>query len=139
MEIYADAVKIEKARPHPRYADGNAKGWEPELIEKTSDEQTLIHVRRQSNDWRTAAYRIDDLEGLHYSNISGGVGANMGRNFLCAYVWCNAMISGELAHSCRHGDGPHRVKVVVTQKGNEEVYSQLTERLLRSQNARRPN
>jgi hypothetical protein len=40
-------------------------------------------------------------------------------------VWCDAMVSGELAHSCRHGAGPHQIKMCVTKKGNAAIWSKI--------------
>jgi hypothetical protein len=38
------------------------------------------------------------------------------------------MIDGELAHSCRYGTGPHRIKICITKTGNEAVYPKILER-----------
>jgi len=32
-----------------------------------------VHVRRHASDWRIATYRLEDLEGVHWDIISGGV------------------------------------------------------------------
>lgn len=83
-------------------------------------------VRRQWNDYRTAKYRLDAIEGVHWDSISGGVNAVAIRPFLHAYVWCDAMLEGELAHSCAHGKGPHRIKVCIVKKDNDpDVFAQL--------------
>src|SRR6266404_6284293 len=90
----------------------------------------VVVVRRQWNDWRTARYRIGDLDGLHMSDISGGINARAPRDFMHGYVSCDGMIDGELSHSCRHGEGPHRIKVCVVQKDNPKaVYKSLKQRL----------
>jgi hypothetical protein len=39
------------------------------------------------------------------------------------------MIDGELAHSCQHGEGPHRVLVCVVKKANKSVWSSVLEAL----------
>jgi len=79
----------------------------------------VVWVRRHFDDYRQAAYRLADLRGWHWSNISGGNRWKANRFYLHAYVMCDAMIAGELAHSCIHGDGPHKIKVCITKKGNE--------------------
>jgi hypothetical protein len=38
--------------------------------------------------------------------------------YLCGYVWCDAAVEGEVAHSCRHGEDPQRIKVCVVKKDN---------------------
>jgi len=85
-----------------------------------------VWVRRQWNDWRQACFRLDDVEGLDFSDTSGGVVARAPRKFLHGYVACDAMLEGDLAHSCRHGNGPHRIKVCIVKKDNsKEVYAKL--------------
>jgi hypothetical protein len=74
----------------------------------TSPDEVVVTVRRQWNDWREARYRLSEVQGLHWDDVSGGVCASAPRSFVHGYVWCYGMIDGELAHSCRHGEGPHR-------------------------------
>ena len=80
------------------------------------ESEVIVWVRRQWNDWRNAAYKIEDVSGYHWDDTSGGVQARANRAYLHAYVWCNEMVKGELAHSCRHGAGPHRIKVCIIKK-----------------------
>ncbi len=65
------------------------------------------------------------LENLHWGDVSGGVNAKAPRRFPHGYVWCNEMIWGELDHSCRHGPGPHRIKVCIVKIDNKEVWPQI--------------
>jgi hypothetical protein len=37
-------------------------------------------------------------------------------------VMCDGMQSGRLAHSCKHGPPPHKVKVCITRKYNEKAW-----------------
>jgi ribosomal protein L31E len=83
----------------------------------------VVWVRRQWNDWRHAQYRLSDISGLHWDDMSGGVQARAPRMFLHGYVLCDGMVSGELAHSCRHGPPPHKVKVCIVKKGNEDAWA----------------
>jgi len=85
----------------------------------------VVWVRRQFDDWRHAAYRMGDLGGLHWSNMSGGLQQRANRQYLHAYVWCNGMIAGALAHSCRHGQGPHRIKVCITKVDNKKTWKEI--------------
>jgi hypothetical protein len=85
-----------------------------------------VWVRRQWNDYRRARYRLSDTQGAHWDTVSGGVAATAPQPFIHLYVWCDEMIEGELAHSCRHGAGPHHVKVCVLKGENEpEAYAAL--------------
>ena len=79
----------------------------------------LVYVRRQPNDYRTAAYRVEDVKGFQFDCITGGINVNLPSGALCGYVWCDAMVEGELAHSCRHGPPPHRIKIVIPKVCND--------------------
>jgi hypothetical protein len=92
---------------------------------KMEIEDPVVGERRQWNDYRTATYHLSDIGDVHWSQVSGGVRASAPRPFLHGYVQCDAMIEGELAHSCQHGRGPHTVKVCIVKKGNEAVFSLL--------------
>ena len=70
-----------------------------------------VCVRRHPNDWQTAVYRLSDIGDLHTDNVSGGVGRKTSHYTWFGYVMCDGALSGEVAHSCRHGPGPHRIKV----------------------------
>ena len=87
----------------------------------------VVWVRRQFDDHRHAAYRLGDVGGWHWSNISGGVQQRANRYYLHAYVMCDGMIAGELAHRCEHGPPPHRIKVCITKKGNEKFWRAIEE------------
>jgi len=89
--------------------------------------RSTVWVRRQFDDHRHAAYRLGDLSGWHWSDISGGVMHRANRHYLHAYVWCDAMIAGALAHRCEHGPPPHRIKVCITKKGNEKFWRAIEE------------
>jgi hypothetical protein len=75
----------------------------------------MIKIRRQWNDWRIAEAPLDKLSGFHWSTFSGGVRAPSPRPHVHAYVSC-ADIVGDIAHSCRHGQGPHSIKVCIVRK-----------------------
>jgi hypothetical protein len=98
-------------------------------VTHTQPDEIIVTVRRQWNDWREARYRLRDIEGLHWTDVSGGVNARAPRALIHGYVWCNGMIDGELAHSCQHGEGPHRVLVCVVKKANKSVWSSVLEAL----------
>jgi hypothetical protein len=41
------------------------------------------------------------------------------------------MIDGELAHSCQHGQGPHRILVCLVKKANKAAWPTVLERVAR--------
>jgi len=84
-----------------------------------------VLIKRQWNDWRCAEVPFEKIEGFHWSATSGGVRARAPQPFIHGYVSC-ADITGEFGHSCRHGQGPHCIKVCITRKDNtEEVWAAL--------------
>lgn len=89
-------------------------------------EQETVRVRRGPQDSFIAEYRLCDVWGLHYDCVTGGIGVPTNRTYLFGYVQCDAMIAGELAHSCSHGPPPHRIKVCITKTGNDkQTYARL--------------
>ena len=84
-----------------------------------------VWIQRQWDDWKEARVRLEDLSGFHWGDISGGVQAVAPRSFIHAYVLCSDFIEGEVAHSCRHGRGPHKIKVCITKSGNEATFSKI--------------
>lgn len=83
-----------------------------------NEDDRRVVVRRQWNGYMEATYRFDQLEDPHWSSFSGGVNAPTPRPYIHAYVMCDGMLDGELAHSGVHGPCPHRIKVCVVQKIN---------------------
>lgn len=101
-------------------------------------EQPHIVVRRQWNDWRRATIEYSRFESPHWSNESGGVRARAPRYYVHGYVWCNSIIEGELAHSCSHGEGPHRIKVcIVKGDNNPSVWHELAKQAGPNPNSRK--
>lgn len=91
--------------------------------ESDANIKPMLNVRRQWNDWRIARVRLRDFSDAHMSDECGGVRQRAPRMFLHGYIWCDAIVDGEVGHSCTHGRGPHRIKVCVLKKDNPpEVY-----------------
>jgi len=87
----------------------------------------VVVVRRRCGDKQRAIYRVEDIAGLHMQEVNGAVAK---RSELHGYVWCNALLQGELAHECARGSGAHRLKVCVLRKDNPPaVYQQLLDRI----------
>jgi hypothetical protein len=89
----------------------------------------VLNVRRQPADWRVAQYDRAHVSGLHWIDVSGGVSATLTHSFVHGYVLCNAMISGELAHSCRHGPPPHSVLVCLLKKDNPAIWPMIEQEI----------
>ena len=85
-------------------------------------QRIVVWVRRQFYQRESAAYDLEDIEGWHQSNVSGGVHAKANRKYWHGYVWCNGMIEGSIAHSCEHGPPPHRIKVCITKNVNRDAW-----------------
>ena len=85
-----------------------------------------VVVQRQWNSWQQGTVKLSDIERPRWDDISGGVQAPCPQPFIFAYTWCNALTSGEVNHSCMHGQGPHWIKICILKKYNSKaVYQHL--------------
>lgn len=91
-------------------------------------EAAIVKVRRQPGDWRLAEYRLADVRRLRWDYIGGGI-QRRSQWHAYGYAMCDGMIGGRIAHSCRHGPPPHRVKVCITKKYNEAVWPLILEKV----------
>ena len=78
----------------------------------------LVRVRRHWNCRRIGDVRLGDIDDLHWARTSGGTGHRSPFVMMYGYVLCDRLVAGTLAHSCVHGEGAHRVKIVVVKKDN---------------------
>ena len=109
--------------PHERRRKEQA---EREAAAIAAEPGLVVWVRRQFNNRRRrAAYRMSDLAALHWSSVSGGKRRRANRAYLHAYVWCDGSIIGAVKHSCRHGPGPHRIKVCITKVDNKTHWREI--------------
>jgi uncharacterized small protein (DUF1192 family) len=94
----------------------------------------VVWVRRTFNSRRSrrAAYRFADVTRLHWSSYSGGKRRRVNRPYLHGLVWCDAMITGVLGHSCRHGPPPHHIKVCITKVDNKSIWPEIERAARRS-------
>lgn len=91
---------------------------------KTEDTMK-VKIKRQPNDWRVGEVPYSKLQNLQWDILSGGVKASTNQYYIFAYVWCD-QIEGVIAHSCKHGDGPHLIKVCITKKNNDpDVFARI--------------
>ena len=89
--------------------------------------EDIVCIRRQWNDWQIASVELSKIENLQWDRFSGGVRVSAPQPFIHGYVWCTD-VDGDIAHSCSHGEGPHRIKVCILKKDNApKVYRRLLE------------
>jgi hypothetical protein len=80
--------------------------------------ETVIRVRREWKSRRIGEVRFGDIDDLHWARTSGGTGHRSPFVMMYGYILCDHLVAGTLAHSCVHGEGPHRIKIVVVKKDN---------------------
>jgi hypothetical protein len=89
------------------------------------DDLTIVTVRRQWNDWKTGTVRFNKLRDFHRRSVSGGVQSPSPRPMLYARMFCDSLLSGEIGHSCAHGQGPHDILVCIVKKDNAKIFADL--------------
>ena len=77
-----------------------------------------VNVRRQWNDWKVGRVQWESLMDPRWDTTSGGVNSRAPQPFIHGYVLCTD-VEGDISHSCRHGQGPHRIKVCIVKKDND--------------------
>jgi hypothetical protein len=98
----------------------------PIPVAALGEEGPLVRVRRDWDDaQREAEFRLDQLRDFHWTDTAGGTGRRAPTELLHAYVWCSDMRSGDLAHSCEHGPGPHNIKVCVPRSPNAVAWKEI--------------
>ena len=80
--------------------------------------ETIVRVRRHWNRRRIGDVRLGDIDDLHWARTSGGTGHRSPFVMIYGYLLCDRLVAGRLAHSCVHGERPHRIKIVVVKKDN---------------------
>jgi len=80
--------------------------------------ETVIRVRREWKSRRIGEVRFGNIEDLHWARTSGGIGHRSPFVMMYGYMLCDRLVGGAPAHSCVHGEGPHRIKIVVVKKDN---------------------
>jgi hypothetical protein len=93
--------------------------------EPKSESDLAVCVRRHPSGGQTAVYRFSDIDGFHRGRVSDGVGRETSHDALFGYVMCDGAVSGAVAHSCRHGPAPHRIKVCIPKTCNKEDWKAI--------------
>ncbi|MEJ0035920.1 MAG: hypothetical protein WDO68_07540 [Gammaproteobacteria bacterium] len=70
------------------------------------DKADTVIIRRKWNAADTTEVGVDTLWDLHFRDEPGGVCRALPRAFLSAYVWCDKLPAGGLAHQCRADPPP---------------------------------
>lgn len=78
----------------------------------------LVSVRRKWDSWEVAEVWVGEVANPLWDIESGGVKETAPDAQIYGYVFCDAIVSGSLAHSCQHGTGPHSIKVCILRKDN---------------------
>lgn len=78
----------------------------------------LVSVRRQWNSWEVAQVYVGDIGNPLWDVVSGGVKESSPEAFIFGYIWCDTIVSGNVAHSCLHGTAPHSIKICILRKDN---------------------
>lgn len=86
--------------------------------DKPVAETDLVSVRRQWNSWEVAQVYVGDVSNPLWDLVSGGVKETSPEAFIFGYIWCDAIVSGSVAHSCLHGTAPHSIKICILRKDN---------------------
>ena len=85
---------------------------------KPVSDMDLVSVRRQWNSWEVAQVNVGEVANPLWDVESGGVKASAPEALIYGYVWCDAIVSGSLAHSCLHGTAPHSIKICILRQDN---------------------
>lgn len=78
----------------------------------------LVSVRRKWDSWEVAEVYVSEVDNPMWDLESGGVKETAPEALIFGYVYCDAIVSGSLAHSCLHGTAPHSIKVCILRKDN---------------------
>src|SRR5207249_2416212 len=70
---------------------------------------------------------LEALYDFHWSTVSGGIGQQTKRPFLCARMSCKHIpVGAHFGHSCMHGPPPHEILVVIRKGGTGlRLYAKL--------------
>ena len=78
----------------------------------------LVSVRRQWDSWEVAQVTVGEVANPLWDLVSGGVKETAPEAFIYGYIFCDAIVSGSVAHSCLHGTAPHSIKICILRKDN---------------------
>ena len=85
---------------------------------KPVDAAELVSVRRQWNSWEVAQVYVGDVSNPLWDVVGGGTKEPSPEAYIFGFIWCDAIVSGSVAHSCLHGTAPHSIKICILRKDN---------------------
>jgi len=94
-----------KTKPKPREA-------------KPVTDDDLVSVRRRWDSREIAQVYVGDVANPLWDIAGGGTKETAPDAHIYGYVFCDAIVSGSVAHSCLHGTGPHSIKVCILRQDN---------------------
>lgn len=94
-----------------------AKAKKPK-VDKPVAATELVSVRRAWNSWEVAEVYVGDVTNPLWDVVGGGVKETPPEALIYGYIWCDAIVSGSIAHSCLHGTAPHSIKVCILRRDN---------------------
>jgi len=99
------------------------------LFEVNSMSEEFVLARRQWNDCGIAAFQLDDVSGLHWSQITEGVNSRSPVPTIHGYVSRGAIQGGQLTRFCCYDKEPHDLEVCLTENDNSPaMFKELTRR-----------
>jgi hypothetical protein len=117
----ANPFEILKRNREEQKAQASNPTPEAPLPELPEDQR--VYIRRHQQDFRVGYVSQNEIDDLHWGTISGGARKTSSQPFIHGYVSCDR-VRGEISHSCAHGEGPHRIKVLITKKDNsKEIFN----------------
>lgn len=104
--------------------DGHDAAHTHRVYQPQNHRDALVVVQGGWTDWRTAMVRVRDLRDVHWSQPSGAP-----RPLIHAFVHCNTLIVGEIAHECHLTPRPHCLAVCVLKRHTApSVFAELADR-----------
>lgn len=93
------------------------KKAKPKNTKPVADSE-LVSVRRQWSSWEVAEVYVGDVNNPLWDLAGGGTKETAPEAEIYGYIWCDAIVSGSVAHSCLHGTAPHSIKVCILRRDN---------------------
>ena len=86
-------------------------------LTQATQEKATVWVRQHWANRHLAKYRLADLRIIRWEDMGAGTQTAVSRSQLYAYVWCDQMVEGKLAHNCLPA-GRHSLKVCILKRDN---------------------
>jgi hypothetical protein len=88
------------------------------------NDDSLVRVQSDWNQWRNATTRLADIDEVHWFQPM-----HAPRALLYGYVSCANLAAGELPHRCDRSSAPHRLRICILKRHTlPDVYRELARR-----------